>query len=186
MILNVEPGRLLSYLPPDGNQVCWWMVVIIFYRSTKGRGGEGERGKGRNVSRRGKWRRTGSCLKIYGLPGWWRLMFYEWSKLRCTGIIADQRRKLGEVDDFVTSLRKETTVQSGRGNLYRGKLVDRFQIILDHPPRCTRLFCFCLNIINCEIPFLYSILIPCFSKDEDERKSKRKYFGRYRYFLWFL
>lgn len=25
------------------------------------------------------------------------------------------------VDDFVTSLRKEATVQSGRGNLYRGK-----------------------------------------------------------------
>lgn len=39
-------------------------------------------------------------------------------------IIADQRRKLEDlaVDDFVTSLRKEATVQSGRGNLYRGKI----------------------------------------------------------------
>lgn len=64
-----------------------------FLSINKGREG----GRGSNVSRRGKWRRT--CLKIYGLSGWREthvLWMIATSMHRHPDIIADQRRKLEE------------------------------------------------------------------------------------------
>lgn len=71
------------------------------------------------------------------------------------------------MDDFVTSLRKEATVQSGRGNLYPGK-GDLVRPIPNYSPRSSTslgrgCFCFCLNILY------------WFSKDElneNERKFR--------------
>lgn len=93
--------------------------------------------------------------KFMDYPAGGRLMFYEWSQLRCTGIptslrINGENSRSSAVDDFVTSLRKEATVQSGRGNLYPGK-GDLVRPIPNYSPRSSTslgrgCFCFCLNI----------------------------------------
>lgn len=142
------------------------MVVIIFYRSTRG-------------GREGIECFSARKMKAYLLENLWtirldggRLMFYEWSQLRCTGIptslrINGENSRSSAVDDFVTSLRKEATVQSGRGNLYPGK-GDLVRPIPNYSPRSSTslgrgCFCFCLNILY------------WFSKDElneNERKFR--------------